>query len=67
MIPSVLASQHIKGTKDYLNTIFPSSTLAFFDIMDKFVSEEGKFFKDFCISAISDLFSNRDIFVCNNY
>ncbi|NOQ32104.1 MAG: DEAD/DEAH box helicase [Helicobacteraceae bacterium] len=45
MIPSVLASQLIQGTKDYLNTTFPSSTPAFFEMMDKFVSEEGKLFK----------------------
>jgi len=45
LIPSVLASQLIKGTKDYLNTTFPSSTPAFFEMMDKFVSEEGKLFK----------------------
>ncbi|MBT5934399.1 DEAD/DEAH box helicase [Sulfurimonas sp.] len=45
MIPSVLASQLIKGTKDFLNTTFPSSTPAFFEMMDKFVSEEGKLFK----------------------
>ena len=51
MIPSVLASQLIKGTKDYLNTTFPSSTPAFFEMMDKFVSEEGKLFKGPYISV----------------
>ncbi len=45
MIPSILASQLIKGTKDYLNTTFPSSTPAFFEMIDKFVNEEGKLFK----------------------
>lgn len=45
MIPSVLASQLIKGTKDFLTTTFPSSTPAFFDMMDKFVNEDGKLFK----------------------
>ena len=51
MIPSVLASQLIKGTKDFLNTTFPSSTSAFFEMMDKFVSEEGKLFKGPYISV----------------
>jgi DEAD/DEAH box helicase domain-containing protein len=45
MIPSVLASQLIKGTKDYLSTTFPSSTPAFFEMMEKFVNEKGKLFK----------------------
>ena len=45
MIPSVLASQLIKGTKDFLATTFPSSTPAFFDMMDNFVNEDGKLFK----------------------
>jgi len=35
MIPSVLSSQLIRGTKDFLSTTFPSSTPAFFDMMDK--------------------------------
>ena len=51
MIPSVLASQLIKGTKDFLNTTFPSSTPAFFEMIDKFVSEEGKLFKGPYISV----------------
>ncbi len=51
MIPSILASQLIKGTKDYLNTTFPSSTPAFFEMMDKFVNEEGKLFKGPYISV----------------
>jgi len=45
MIPSVLASQLMKGTKDFLSTTFPSSTPAFFEMMDKFVNKEGKLFK----------------------
>jgi len=45
VIPSVLASQLIQGTKDFLSTTFPSSTPAFFEMMDNFVSEEGKLFK----------------------
>ena len=45
MIPSVLASQLIQGTKDFLSTTFPSSTPAFFDMMDNFVNEKGKLFK----------------------
>jgi len=51
MIPSVLASQLIKGTKDFLNTTFPSSTPAFFEMMDKFVNEDGKLFKGPYISV----------------
>ena len=51
MIPSVLASQLIKGTKDFLSTTFPSSTPAFFEMMDKFVDEEGKLFKGPYISV----------------
>jgi DEAD/DEAH box helicase domain-containing protein len=51
MIPSVLASQLIKGTKDFLTTTFPSSTPAFFDMMDSFVNEEGKLFKGPYISV----------------
>ena len=51
MIPSVLASQLIKGTKDFLSTTFPSSTPAFFEMMDKFVEEEGKLFKGPYISV----------------
>lgn len=51
MIPSVLASQLIKGTKDFLNTTFPSSTPTFFEMMDNFVSEEEKLFKGPYISV----------------
>jgi len=51
MIPSVLASQLIKGTKDYLNTTFPSSTPAFFEMIDRFVNEDGKLFKGPYISV----------------
>ena len=51
MIPSVLASQLIKGTKDYLNTTFPSSTPSFFEMMEKFVEEDGKLFKGPYISV----------------
>ncbi len=45
MIPSILSSQLIKGTKDYLSTTFPSSTPAFFGMIDKFACEDGKLFK----------------------
>ena len=51
MIPSVLSSQLIRGTKDFLNTTFPSSTPAFFEIMERFVNEEGKLFKGPYISV----------------
>jgi len=51
MIPSVLASQLIKGTKDFLTTTFPSSTPAFFDMMNNFVNEEGNLFKGPYISV----------------
>lgn len=51
MIPSVLSSQLIRGTKDFLSTTFPSSTPAFFDMMDKFVNEDGKLFKGPYISV----------------
>ena len=51
MIPSVLASQLIKGTKDFLTTTFPSSTSAFFGMMDRFVNEDGKLFKGPYISV----------------
>nr|MBL0708394.1 DEAD/DEAH box helicase [Sulfurimonas sp.] len=51
MIPSVLASQLIKGTKDYLSTTFPSSTPAFFGMIDKFACEDGKLFKGPYISV----------------
>jgi DEAD/DEAH box helicase domain-containing protein len=51
MIPSVLASQLIKGTKDFLSTTFTSSTPLFFEMMDKFVNKEGKLFKGPYISV----------------
>ena len=51
MIPSVISSQLIRGTKDFLSTTFPSSTPAFFDMMDSFVNEEGKLFKGPYISV----------------
>jgi len=51
LIPSVLASQLIKGTKDFLTTSFHSSTPAFFEMMDKFVEEDGKLFKGPYISV----------------
>ena len=51
MIPSVLASQLIKGTKDFLSTTFPSSTPAFFEMMDRFVNDEDKLFKGPYISV----------------
>jgi DEAD/DEAH box helicase domain-containing protein len=51
MIPSVIATQLIKGTKDYLSTRFPSSTPAFFEMMGRFVEEEGKLFKGPYISV----------------
>ncbi|MCD6212222.1 MAG: hypothetical protein J7J02_04480 [Sulfurovum sp.] len=35
MMPSVLSSQLIRGTKYFLSSTFPSSTPAFFDMMDK--------------------------------
>jgi len=51
LIPSVLSSQLIRGTKDFLSTTFPSSTPAFFDMMDSFVNEDGKLFKGPYISV----------------
>ena len=51
MIPSVLASQLIKGTKDFLSTTFPSSTSAFFGMMDRFVDKDGNLFKGPYISV----------------
>jgi len=51
LIPSILSSQLIKGTKGFLTTTFPSSTPAFFEMTDRFVNEEGKLFKGPYISV----------------
>ncbi len=45
MIPSVLSSQLITGVQEFLTTSFPSSTPAFFEMMKKFVNDEGRLYK----------------------
>jgi DEAD/DEAH box helicase domain-containing protein len=45
MLPSVLATQLIKGTKEFLKTTFPGSTRTFMGITEKFVEKTGNLYK----------------------
>lgn len=45
MIPSVLSKQVKDGVEDFLRTTFPESTPFFHGLLDRFLAEEGNFFK----------------------
>ena len=45
MIPSVLASQLIRGVQDFLTTTFHATTPAFQNIMENFVEQENNLYK----------------------
>lgn len=45
MLPSVLAAQLIKGTKEFLKTTFPASDRTFMGITERFVEKDGNLYK----------------------
>lgn len=51
MLPSVLATQLIKGTTEFLKTTFPSSTRTFMGVTQRFVDEKQNLYKGPYISV----------------